>query len=236
MIFTKSKIIKILFFSFVCVASARVFTSIKSADSSFQTLLDFGGASFYSTSANINNSQANLKIFSFATSFSDTVISLKNIFGVDFDGGGSFAKGFASGDKYVTRFIVINLGSSDSTLVFAIRQNKNEYKKSKLPMTEHLLAKVPSYPGSTPVSFLANDDTSFSMETSEVYASPTAVQSYYVNTMDSLGWTTGIPLKTGQKLPNYMAWVKSKKFCSVYANINPNGKTTVNIIYKELGK
>ena len=235
MIFTKSKLIKILLFSFACAAGARVFTSIKSADSPFQTLLDFGGTSVYSTFANINNSQANLQIFSFETSFSDTIASLKNVFGVEFAGGGSFFKGLASGDQYVTRFIVINLGSGDSTLVFAIRQNKNEYKKSKLPMTEHLL-KVPSYPGSTPVSFLANDDTSFSMETSEVYASPAAVQSYYINTMDSLGWTTGIPLKTGQALPNYMAWIKSKKFCSVYANINPNGKTTVSIIYKELGK
>jgi hypothetical protein len=236
MIFTKSKLIKLLFFSFVCLAGAKVFTSMKSADSPFKTVLDFGGTSVYSTAANINNSHANLQIFSFAASFSETIASLNNIFGVEFAGGGSFAKGFSRGDKYVTRFIVINLGRGDSTLVFAIRQNKDEYRKSKLPMTEHLLTKVPSYPGSIPVSFIANVDTSFAMETSEVYASPAAVQSYYVNTMDALGWTTGIPLKTGQKLPNYMTWIKSKRFCSVYANTNPNGKTTVSIIYKELGK
>ncbi len=236
MIFTRSKIIKILFFSFVCLAGARVFTSVKSADSPFKTMLDFGGISVYSTAANINNSNANLQIFSFAASFAETIVSLNNVFGVKFAGGGSFANGITRGDQYVTRFIVINLGNPDNTLVFAIRQSKDEYRKSKLPMTENLLTKVPSYPGSKTVSFLANDDTSFSMETSEVYASPTAVQSYYVNTLDALGWTAGIPLKNGQKLPNYMTWIKSKKFCSVYANTNPNGKTTVSIIYKELGK
>jgi hypothetical protein len=236
MIFTKSKLIHFFLFSFVCVASARVFTSIKYADTSFQMLSDFGGASVYSAAVNINNSQANLQIFSFDSTLRDTLNSLKNRFGIDFSGGGSFAKGQTNGDKFVTRFIVLNFGNSENTLVFAIRQNKYEYKKSKLPLTEHLLMNVPAYPGSDPVSFLGNDDTSFSMETSEVYASPVAVQTYYVNTMEALGWTTGVPLKAGQKLPNYMTWIKAKKFCSVYANANPTGKTTVSIIYKELGK
>ena len=216
--------------------NARVFTTIQSANAPFQSLLDSEGTSAYSSSANINQSEADLKIISFNISFTDTLKKLKGIFGVDFAQGGTLARATIAGNQFVTRLIVINLGDLERTLVFAIRQNKDEYLKSKAPLVEHLLTKVPAYPGSTPISFLGNDDTSFSMETSEVIALPATVQAFYVEALASSGWTTGIPLLEGQKLPSYMTWIKKKKFCSVYANTNPDGKTTISVIYKELGK
>ncbi len=216
--------------------NARVFTTIQSANAPFQSILNSGGISAYSTGANINNSQADLQIISFSMSFADTLKKLKGIFGVELTQGGTFAQATIEGSKFVTRLIVINLGDLESTLVFAIRQNKDEYLKSQTPLVEHLLTKVPAYPGSTPISFLGNDDTSFSMETSEVMALPATVQTFYVEALAASGWTTGVPLLEGQKLPNYMTWIKKNRFCSVYANTNPDGKTTISVIYKELGK
>ncbi|MBU0679441.1 MAG: hypothetical protein KJ626_15175 [Verrucomicrobia bacterium] len=209
------------------VVSARVYERAQ------RTMAEsLGWEAAYSTELTLNGGAGTLQLWNASGDVEDTVRALNARLGGDHPAllsGENMAWGIESADGTVSRYLVFSPAGHGSSMIVVVRQEEVEFRKSETPPPASLLTDVPSFPGSRPVSFIADHAGGTAFELSDVSADAVTVRQYLRDTFAHAGWTS---MSRGQALDIYK---RGEVLCLVKVNSSsPGSPGRVTLIRKDL--
>ena len=197
------------------------------------------GKIIYQAEVNVNGGRGELRVVDASRDLDGTVELLRRSAGSDarldsllhFQG---MALGLVSGRGRVLRAVALSIPPADRCVLFLLEQSESDARLSAKPPAGHLLTDVPAYAGSTPLSYLRNDDTHTAVETSSAgSASPEAVLDFYDSAMPLDGWTPAFP-RSRSAAGNTAVFLKGRDICVIMAQpAGAPGESRITVLHKK---
>jgi hypothetical protein len=112
-----------------------------------------------------------------------------------------------------------------------IEQSTREYEKSRKPPDRISVADIPSFPGSSPVLFLHNEDTRMSFAVSRAPSPPPDIRDFYRARLIATGWKPMF-----DRLSRVAIYLKGTDLCCVGVdNSVLGGESRITLLHKQHG-
>ena len=217
---------------------ARVFWSWKSRTTA-ENAFDFLGAkSVYRSRLEINGGPGNLEVFACPSGIRDTVAGIRQRLGANAvsHSGGSMAFGEVTDGNDLLRLVIVQLSARSETLVFSIAQSQDSRAASlvPVPITDRIPA-VPSYPGSRPAFFVADQDRQCALGVASTSDSPEGVRRFYADRMAADGWKPAIRGTDKANATGMTVFLRKEEILCCQADEGPGGETRITLLHKRQG-
>ncbi|MDD4872564.1 MAG: hypothetical protein PHR77_18595 [Kiritimatiellae bacterium] len=216
----------------------RVFERSGTVLDSTKALLMSGGTLAYESSVTINSGKGDLAVVGFNKSITQLVSELSHIFNTKniIYSGGTMAFITARTEGFIMRLTVIKLGNNIQTLVFKIQQSEGDFRASAKPPKQHMIKDIPSFPGSEPTFYAADDKSNAGLAVSQTTSDPASVRSFFTSQLASSGWTPAMPGYSAQNGPSMLVFNKEHEICCVMVDPSETaGKNRITLLHKQRG-
>lgn len=195
------------------VATAKVFQRSDRTALTAKAMEARGGKQIYQSALQINGGKANLSVFSFEKDSATVAGDLKTAAGSGLDFSGAMGMATVKKDGVVTCILVIALDPRNLTIVFKIDQSEDEYAASNKPVQQEI-KDLPPYPGSTPVFFAKDENTSTTLGISTADITPTEAYAHYGKSLLAGGWKQLPPTSAAAGM---MIYARTDSICCIQA-------------------
>ncbi len=187
----------------------------------------------YRSDIQINDGQATLQVLGWNDNLDTVVPILRETWFSDKDAqlvrNAAGAFGVVCVDDTIMRLLVSEIDGS--CIALRIEQSTDEFDRSSRAPARHRLT---SYPNSTPVFFMKNEDTRTAIELSNAYCDPDAAYDALDSSMTEEGWLSPFPLQ-GAIQRRMNVYLRNKELCLVFAGgSQANGRSTVVVLHKTM--
>ncbi len=192
----------------------------------------------YRSTLRINGGRAQLEVLQCQAPLAAVMARLQNAFpaarpDAAFLRGESGVRGLVVTGDTVTRFLALDLGAPDETVLFALTQSAADYTLSLQPPPAGALESVPAYPGSTATAFLADEETTAQLFLFSAGAPAEDVRSFYAAAFDHAGYRR---IAAGGGLTDLALYQKGPELCCLLIRDAPPQACAITVLHKRLRK
>lgn len=140
-----------------------------------------------------------------------------------------------TGDAII-RTLVLNPGTPVTTIILVLTQSPADYEQSLKPSPNHLLEAAPAYPGSTPQSFMEDNEAAMQLEISSAPGRPEPVWSFFEAAFEQEGYRRMTPDGGhGPAESGLAVFQKGPSLCCVLVQPAPQAnESTITVLHKQL--
>ncbi len=152
-----------------------------------------------------------------------------------FQQGAGISTGTARAAGRVSRFLLLEMPNTATTLVFVLEQSEEDYRASLAPPGAAGLAGWPVYPGSLPRLRVENGATGAGLAVMTAGASAAAAADFYREALAARGFQPLLPEPSGGRDRSLLIYGKGRALCCVLASEGGGpAQSTITLLCRNL--
>jgi len=220
----------------VTAVQGRVFLRWEGRSDVVGNLKRLGGNVSYETQVRINGGDGRLTVVSFDDALDNVAPRIRRTLAIPDNAPGNTGSLHVLREDAVTvRLLLLRIEETGYTLAIAIEQSNADFEASQAAPRHHQLKALPPYPGSRPLFFAEDADTSLRVAVSETMAHADAVHNFYDQELRAKGWIPSLPDSQGSTLPLPLYVRRSELCCIAVTPAQTASLQRITLLHKELG-